>query len=137
MSLWRPSFGACGATRIADILAANPRTTIHTRDRVGDLMDSVVDELLIYAAEQLHCPAGWSRDASFDDLADEEKLWLDPLGAELPEEVGFASRWLSMDWTGRIGERFGKWLNAQLQDMLPEAVYAEPREWRGILLGEG
>ena len=91
---------------------------------------------MVYAGELLQCPAGWICDRSFEDLADEEALWLDPLRAELPEEREFARRWLTMDWPVRIGERFGKWLNARLKDKLPDVGYTESREWRRALLDE-
>jgi len=140
-SIFERAFGARPSVRAAvrellTFLVSNPQKNVHTRDRVDDLLDGLIDELVIYAGELLHRPAGWTRDPSFDDLADDEKLWLDPLRAELPEEGEFASRWLSMDWPAQIGERFGKWLNAQLQDKLPDVGYAESREWRRILLNE-
>lgn len=117
-------------------LLSNPPTNTHTRERVSSLIDRLVDELVVYAGELLHRPAGWTRDVSFDDLAEEEKLWLDPLRAELPEEGAFASRWLGMDWPARIAERFGNWLNGQLQGSLPDVGYAESHEWRRVLSDE-
>lgn len=140
-SIFERSFGARASVRIAvrefqAFLLSDPPANVHTRNRVDGLTDRLVDELVIYAGELLHRPAGWTRDSSFEELADEEKLWLDPLRAELPEEGGFAARWLSMDWPARIGERFGKWLNTQLRDKLPDVGYAHSREWRKVLLDD-
>jgi CRISPR-associated protein Csy1 len=140
-SIFERSFGARPSVRAAirelqTFLLGDPPTNMRTRDRVNGLITRLADELVIYAGELLHCPAGWTRDPTFEDLTDEEKLWLDPFRAELPEEGEFASRWLFMDWPARIGERFGKWLNAQLQGKLPDVGYAESREWRRVLLGE-
>lgn len=131
----RPSVRAT-IRELQTFLLGNPPPNVITRDWVRCLTDRLVDELVIYAGELLHHPAGWTRAPSFDDLADEEKLWLDPLRAELPEESGFASRWRFMDWPARIGERFGRWLNAQLQDRLPDVGYTESREWSRMLRDE-
>ncbi|WP_323122641.1 type I-F CRISPR-associated protein Csy1 [Burkholderia alba] len=140
-SVFERAFGARPSVRatvreLKTFLSSDPTANMHTRDRVRELRDRLVDELVVYAGELLQCPAGWTRDRSFEDLADEEALWLDPLRAELPEEGEFARRWLTMDWPVRIGERFGKWLNARLKDKFPDVGYAESREWRRTLLGE-
>ncbi|KQR74510.1 type I-F CRISPR-associated protein Csy1 [Burkholderia sp. Leaf177] len=117
-------------------LQSDPPQNVHTRERRSGLVNRLVDELVIYGGELLHLPAGWTREQAFDDLADEEKLWLDPLRAELPDESAFASRWQFMDWPAQIGERFSKWLNGQLQDKLQDIGYAESREWRRILMND-
>lgn len=140
-SIFDRAFGARPPVRAAlrhleSVLLDSRPKNMHTRDRVGELVNELVDELVAYAGEVLQHPAGWTRDAAFEDLAEEEQLWLDPLRAELPEEGEFASRWLSMDWPAHVGERFGKWLNAQLRDKLPEVGYFESREWRKILLDD-
>ncbi|WP_153100388.1 type I-F CRISPR-associated protein Csy1 [Paraburkholderia hayleyella] len=131
----RPSVRAT-TRKLQTFLLGNPPPNIDTRNRVRNLTEQLVDELVIYAGELRDQPAGWSRERAFDDLADDEKLWLDPLRAELPEESAFASRWMFMDWPAQIGERFGKWLNGQLKDRLPDVGYDESRAWRKVLLSE-
>lgn len=107
-----------------------------TRERIRELVDEFSNELTLYAEELLHLPAGWTRESTFENLEDEEKLWLDPLRAELPGEEAFSSRWQFMDWPDQIGGRFGRWLNDQLIDALPEVGYSESVEWRRLLLRE-
>lgn len=108
----------------------------HTRQKVDDFLDSLVDEVIIYAGELQSQPAGWSLDEGYEDLALPEKLWLDPHRAEMPDGADFAGQWLAMDWPADIGKRFANWLNAQLQGKLPVGD-AEAREWHKVLLGEG
>ncbi|QSN63366.1 type I-F CRISPR-associated protein Csy1 [Caballeronia sp. M1242] len=140
-SIFERAFGARPLVRtvlreLESVLLDSRPKNMHTRDRVGELVNELVDELVAHAGELLQHPAGWTRDATFEDLAEEEQLWLDPLRAELPEEGEFAGRWLSLDWPAHVGERFGKWLNARLRDKLPEVGYFESREWRRILLDD-
>ncbi|MCM2496232.1 type I-F CRISPR-associated protein Csy1 [Burkholderia glumae] len=117
-------------------LGTDPPANLRTRTRRDALLDRLIDELVIYAGELLRHPAGWTRQAPFEDLSYDEKLWLDPLRAELPEEREFAVDWLAMEWPERIGARFGKWLNAQLRHELPDVGYHEAREWQRALLGD-
>jgi CRISPR-associated protein Csy1 len=140
-SIFDRAFGARPFVRAAvralhEVLLDSRPKNVRTREHVHILVDRIIAELVAYGGELLLHPAGWSRDPSFENLAEEECLWLDPLRAELPAERQFASRWLHMDWPSRIGERFGKWLNAQLKEKVPDAGYAESREWRRILLNE-
>lgn len=135
------AFGARPAVRrtvkaCLAFLLTNPEPNRHTRQKVDDLLDSLVDELVIYAGELQSQVAGWSLDDRYGDLALPEKLWLDPRRAEMPDQAEFAEQWLLMDWPAEIGKRFAKWLNAELQGKLPVGD-AEARQWRKVLLGEG
>ncbi|WP_250526907.1 type I-F CRISPR-associated protein Csy1 [Caballeronia sp. GAWG2-1] len=141
-SIFARSFGARRSVRAAvhrlqEHLSSSRPNNMHFRDRTNRLRERIVDELVIYAGELLLQPAGWTREPCFDTLAEEEKLWLDPLRAELPEEGDFLQRWLVMDWPAQIGIGFGNWLNGQLQDKLTRVSFEEAREWRKKLLGEG
>jgi CRISPR-associated protein Csy1 len=140
-SVFEQAFGArtevdAGLRALQSFLLGDPTGSESSRVKIDRLVDRLIDELVAYAGGFRRTPAGWTRDPSFGALADEEKLWLDPLRAELPDEREFASRWLSMDWPSRIGERFGKWLNEQSQERLPAVGYSVSRQWRRILLGE-
>lgn len=117
-------------------LLTDPEPNRHTRQKVDDFVDRLVDEVVIYAGELQSQPAGWSLDERYDDLALPEKLWLDPQRAEMPEEGDFAGQWLCMDWPAAIGKRFATWLNAELQGKLSVGD-AEIRQWRKVLLDEG
>lgn len=116
-------------------LATDPEPNLQTRERRESLIDALVDEMVSLSVEvQQALPAGWSRDAErFGKLVHEEQLWLDPLRAELREEVDFAREWLWMDWPSDIGRRFANWLNGQLFGQLPVGD-AEAREWKKELL---
>jgi len=81
-------------------------------------------------------PAGWTRDSErFGNLERVEKLWLDPLRAELPEEEAFASDWLRMAWPEQVGKRFANWLNSQLDGKLAFGE-TEARRWKQELLAD-
>lgn len=140
-SVFDRAFGARPAVRgtvkaFLAFLLTDPEPNRHTRQKVDDFVDSLVDEVVIYAGELQSQPAGWSLDKRYDDLALPEKLWLDPLRAEMPDETDFAGQWLLMDWPAEIGKRFAKWLNAELQGKLSVGD-AQARQWRKVLLNEG
>ncbi len=120
---------------LRQFLASEPEPNLATRQRREALLDTLLDELVSLAAElQQLLPPGWSRDDErFEKLDDAQKLWLDPLRAELPQEGDFASRWLQMDWPAKIGQAFANWLNEQLRGQLPVGD-AEAREWKQVLL---
>lgn len=104
-----------------------------TRDTRKAYTDALLDELVAFANElqQLVQP-GWSKDDEyFQDLNYMQKLWLDPLRAELPEEAQFASDWLYMDWPAEVGKGFAAWLNKALGEQFGDV---EAREWRKELL---
>lgn len=104
-----------------------------TRDTRKAYIDALLDELVAFANElqQLVQP-GWSRDDErFEKLKYMEKLWLDPLRTELPEEAQFASDWMYMDWPAEIGKGFAVWLNKALGEKFGDV---EAREWRKELL---
>ena len=116
-------------------LLTDPEPNRHTRQTVDDFLNSLVDEVVIYAGELQSQPAGWSLDERYEDLALPEKLWLDPLRAEATEEAEFAKQWLAMDWSAEVGNRFARWLNGELDGKLAVGD-AEIREWRKVLLAE-
>ena len=119
-------------------LASDPAPNQATREQREALLDTLVDEMVSLAGELQQLPPGWSQEKAentdrFAKLAMDEKLWLDPLRAELPEEAEFAQRWLQMDWPAAIGKRFAQWLNHQLKGQLAVGD-AEAREWAKVLL---
>lgn len=116
-------------------LESDPPPNIDTRERRESYTDALIDELVSCAGElQQWVQPGWTKDdARFKDLAHEEQLWLDPLRAELPDQSEFAQEWLRMEWPAEIGKRFGRWLNAQLQNRLPVGD-VEARFWAKELL---
>ena len=139
-SVFERAFGARRAVRgaikaLLAFLLTDPPANHPTRLRVDDYLDALVDELVIYAGEMQSQPAGWTLDERYDELVLPEKLWLDPLRAEMPDETDFAKEWLWMDWPVEVGKRFARWLNAQLQGKLSVGD-AEMREWRKVLLAE-
>lgn len=116
-------------------LASTPEPNRATRDRREELVDMLIDELVAMAGElqQVLAP-GWTLDRErFASLNQDEKLWLDPLRAELAGEGDFASQWLWQSWPSAIGKRFANWLNAQLGAQFPVGD-AEAREWAKELL---
>ncbi|MEO5558449.1 MAG: type I-F CRISPR-associated protein Csy1 [Dokdonella sp.] len=103
-----------------------PDPTVETRERREAYIDGLIDELVLFAAElQGALPTGWTNDPRCQ-LVDAEQLWLDPGRAEDDEE--FRARWLRLDWLDAIRDRFGNWLNAQLDNKLPVGE-VEQRQW--------
>lgn len=120
--------------RFSTFLAGNPDETMDTRNRVDAFVERLIDEATIMAGGfHTTLPGGWSLDEQYADLAMAEKLWLDPLRAELPEESDFAREWLWMDWPADIGKHFAQWLNARLEGRFAVGD-AEHRQWKKLLL---
>ncbi|MBB3102788.1 type I-F CRISPR-associated protein Csy1 [Azomonas macrocytogenes] len=114
-------------------LESDPPPNQATRDRVDACLDSLIDELVCLAGELQHAlTPGWSRDPHCQ-LARAEQLWLDPRRAEQPDEETFLAEWLRQDWPAHIGQRFGNWLNRQLNGKLLVGD-AEQRHWQNELL---
>lgn len=121
-------------------LASDPAETMETRNRVDAYVERLIDEATIMTGGfHNSLPQGWSLEEQYNDLAMDEKLWLDPLRAELPGQGDFAREWLGMDWPAAIGRRFAQWLNARLEGRFAVGD-AEHRQWKKLLLvdeGEG
>lgn len=127
--------------RLRKFLASEPESNLATREYRDALIDSLIDELVVLAGELQQQPAGWSKAKDhnnterFAALALDEKLWLDPMRAELPEEGEFAQLWLTLDWPAAIGKRFAQWLNHQLKGELAVGD-AEAKVWAKALLSD-
>lgn len=112
-------------------LLSDPDPTIETRDRRDYEIEGVIDELVAFAAErQSLLTPGWSA-APACDLAEPEKLWLDP--GRMASDAEFRATWVWMDWPDEVGKRFGNWLNGQLSGHLPVGDI-EQRFWADELI---
>jgi len=97
-------------------LKSDPSANARTRERRDALVIDLVSEMLMFRAEILTLPPGWSQ---LHDcrLAAAEKWWLDPDGvAPDGEEQTSASSAQNVE---EICEAFGRWLNRQMRDPLP------------------
>lgn len=120
--------------KFSAFLATNPTETMETRNRVDAFVARLIDEVTIMAGGfHTTLPGGWSLDEDYNDLVITEKLWLDPLRAERPDQVDFAREWLLMDWPAAIGKRFGQWLNARLEGRFAVGD-SELQQWKKLLL---
>ncbi len=101
------------------------------RDVREDLVDLVIDQLVMYAAEiqQLE-ESGWSAKPECK-LPFEQRLWLDPLRAQ-QDEVFAAQRELG-DWREIVADQFAGWFNDQLSQPGLKFGDTERREWRHII----
>ena len=123
---------------LAAFLRKNPEPTMETRDRRDVYVDALIDAVVGIAAQvQSSMPTGWSRDPKCQ-LAEYERLWLDPGRAESadPADTDFRQAWLWRDWPNEIGDRFGGWLNQQLDRNLPVGD-PEKTYWARQLLADG
>ncbi|WP_186289006.1 type I-F CRISPR-associated protein Csy1 [Burkholderia gladioli] len=141
-SVFDRAFGARADVRgtlatLRAFLGSDPTANRHARARRTSLMARLGDELVVYAGELHTLEAGWTRGEPFSNLSLDEKLWLDPSRAELPEESEFAEHWLALEWPARVADRFAKWLNAQLRDALPHLGADEAHAWKNEMLAYG
>lgn len=123
--------------KLREFLKSDPPSNMQTELQRDRYLERLIDEVLVMAAElQQESIAGWSSDDErFGQLAEAEKLWLDPFRAELPEQEGFALARLTYAWPVEIGGRFGNWLNGQLRESLPVGDI-ESKEWARLLLSD-
>lgn len=107
-------------------LLTKPAANLATRNQVERLVNGLLDELYIFAAEFQQLPSGWSADSQCD-LAKSQRYWLDP-GRAL-QDVDFANAWLNSDWEDSIERDFGRWLNSQLSSHISYLSDVEFRRW--------
>ena len=76
--------------KLREFLKSDPPSNMQTELQRDRYLERLIDEVLVMAAElQQESIAGWSSDDErFGQLAEAEKLWLDPFRAELPEQEG-------------------------------------------------
>jgi CRISPR-associated protein Csy1 len=112
---------------LADFLKTDPDKNEGTRNKVGDLVQKIAEELASFGAEARgrHEP-GWTRDEACR-LPLCEQLWLDSGRRELPErddpahpewkkdDIEFNAAYEHGDWADEVATRFGRWLNDQLR----------------------
>lgn len=109
-------------------LTTDPPANIKTRNKVDHLVNSLLDELSIFAAAYQDLPAGWSAD-ELCDLSKAQVYWLDP-GRAL-QDADFAEAWLTTEWDKVVEEDFARWLNRQLKNKISQLGDVEFRRWAG------
>lgn len=100
-------------------------STFEIRSRRIELVDELITQLLVYAAElqQLVDLAGWS---SKSKLSIAEQLWLDPWRPD-PE---FQLQRQTTEWQTEISRLFASWLNKTLSDDKLMMGDSEHKEWK-------
>ncbi len=129
-----PTFGAQKSVRelvrgLRQFLESQPEPTLETRNRIEEITDTLIDELVGYA-RSLQDTSEWTLDDRCE-LVDVEQLWLDPGRTHRDDE--FRMRWQQLDWPIEIGRRFGNWLNQRLDGQLPLGEIQQ-RHWAKELL---
>lgn len=76
-------------------------------------------------------PAGWTIDYR---LSLNQKCWLDPKRAELPDQLEFKKTLQESDWLDKIQTEFAIWINAeirkQFKDIANQFATPESNEWQ-------
>ena len=121
---------------------------VNIRDTRKAILDDIVYQVISVAQTIQHSrPAGWSKDYQ---LAMSQKLWLDPLRAELEGEDAFKQQREESQWREEIQTQFANWLQAIFKQEFKAIAhdFADPEhnEWRSemedaikqsLRLGEG
>lgn len=128
-------FGARPETRRAvrhlqDLLKADPRPTVETRQRRDAAVADVIDVFCQFTAAIRELEPGWSQQPECR-LGLAQKRWLDPLGAASAP----ADTTANQDTQSGIAAAFANWLNARLWDLLPVGD-SEFQHWRKLILEE-
>lgn len=111
---------------LKSFFAADPAHNLATRNKVERLVNGLLDELYIFAAEFQQLPPGWSADSQCE-LPSGQRYWLDP-GRAL-QDAEFANEWLNSDWDESIERDFARWLNTQLSSRISYLSDVEFRRW--------
>ena len=90
-------------------LESDPSNNKATREFRDEIVESILDELIQFAAELHTLESGWSN-SNECDLPPSHRQWLDPLGA-----AALAYE----DAVEQVAHDFANWLNSQLRDPLP------------------
>lgn len=101
-------------------LKSDPDKNMHTRDRVDQQIDSLLDELVLFSAELRSLTPGWS-DHPDCRLPDWQRCWLDsaPEFDAAPPPA----------WPGDVCRGFALWLNNQLKKADLPVADPEHNEW--------
>jgi CRISPR-associated protein Csy1 len=99
-------------------LQGGPARNLETRRQRDDWVNALLDELMLFTAEQHTLQPGWTADARCD-LRTTHRAWLDPDGVDtMPPEL-----------IDELASDFANWLNHALRDPLPTGD-AEYLHWR-------
>lgn len=118
------------------LLKDNPSPTMETRKKREVIERSLGESLVAFGwmVRQSKEP-GWTRDPDCQ-LAECEKLWLDPERAGLPSrpdheeaDLAFQQALAWKDWPNEVAHRFGSWLNAILYNAGLPVSDAEHVHW--------
>jgi CRISPR-associated protein Csy1 len=105
-----------GIKSLLSFLTSDPTANAHTRERRDELVNELISELLVFRAEILTLPPGWSHLPDCR-LPAAERWWLDPDGATPDgEQTTPTSPATNVE---EICQSFGRWLNRQMRDPLP------------------
>ena len=112
------------AKQLRRFLEADPPKNQHTRARVDEWVDTLIDELLYFTAELRTLPPGWSQAAECQ-LSAAQRHWLDPWAPLADSQIKPDAK----ETEDTIAGQFANWLNGQLRDPLPVGD-PESRAWK-------
>lgn len=104
---WRPEARRLVA-QLRSFLGSDPVRNLETRTRRDEWVDALLDELMLFTAEQQTLPTGWTADARCE-LPRTHRAWLDPDGVDAAVP----------DLIDELAGDFARWLNHELLDPLP------------------
>lgn len=114
--------------RLRRLLRAAPSPNRETRDRRNGHVETLIDELMMWAAAHAELEPGWSASVECR-LPEAECFWLDPYR----DDDDFQTQREHEDWPEDIVGRFANWLNHQLSADLPVGD-AEYKAWKGMIV---
>ncbi|MCV6589554.1 MAG: type I-F CRISPR-associated protein Csy1 [Marinobacterium sp.] len=106
-------------------LKTDPDKNMHTRNRVDQQIDNLLDELMLFSAELRSLTPGWSNHHHCR-LPDWQCHWLDH-GAE--SEQTDADDTAPAQWPAKVCQSFALWLNQQLKKAELPVADPEHNEW--------
>lgn len=105
---------------------------VNIRSARQAILDDLLYQVLAIASSiQQTEVAGWTLDNA---LEYSEKLWLDPMRADLEGQEQFLKDRETTEWRKDISKRFANWVNARLKEEIKYAKHefadAESKEWK-------
>ncbi len=102
--------------RVFSVVSAG--NIVEVREKRKEALDAVLHTIFTFAEYmRTQLPAGWTKEY---ELRMHQKLWLDPMRAELKGEEAFANQREDDAWIDEVNNDFAGWINALLREEFPK-----------------
>lgn len=90
----------------------------HTRKKIKRLLQQIIQEILFNAFCIRKNLRGWTERENYQNLIEEQKIWLD--------DLNFEKREIECEWRDEIARRIAKWILDSYEDFLGSNMFGSP-----------